>query len=269
MKFSVLMSVYIDEKPEYLDQALQSIWDNQSLRPDEIVLVKDGILTKALELTINVWLEKIGSALKIIPLKQNVGLGSALNIGINHCTHELVARMDTDDVASVKRFEFQIKYMVENKDIAASSGYIEEWDECIFNKLDLRTVPLEQDEILRFARRRSPLNHPATIFRKSVILESGGYPPLRKAQDYALWSKLLVEGYKLGNINSTLIYMRSGSDMVKRRGINQLKMEYQMLKYQKEIGFLNRWDFSCNLAARTVLRLVPVNLKTYIYKNYR
>src|SRR5690606_41098414 len=95
-KFSLLMSSYIEESPIFLDECFKSIWENQTIRPNEIILVCDGPITEKLGNVVHVWQKKIGSVLKIIRLPNNIGLGKALNEGLKHCTHEWVFRMDTD-----------------------------------------------------------------------------------------------------------------------------------------------------------------------------
>ena len=158
MSFTVLMSVYAKEQPDYFNQAFLSIWDQQTLKPDQIVLVKDGPLTAELDAEIQRWQETLGEVLTVVELPENVGLGAALNEGLKACKHELVARMDTDDVSLPSRFEKQVAFMQANSDIAASSAQIEEWNTALTQKLDQRTLPTEPAAVARFAKRRSPLS---------------------------------------------------------------------------------------------------------------
>lgn len=264
--FSVLLSVYKKENSWFLNQALASIYEGQNLKPSQVVLVMDGELTTELDDAVAVWQEKLGSVLTIVPLTKNVGLGAALNEGLKHCRYELVARMDTDDVALPGRFAKQVEFMIANPDIAASSAILEEWDSTLQKKLGVRSLPLEPDAVLKFAKRRSPLSHPLSIFRKSVVLELGGYPPLRKAQDYALWSLLLSKGHKLANLSDVLLKMRTGNEMLGRRGWQYFKHEFQLLKFQKEIGFLSGAEFVVNLVLKGGLRLAPDFVKHWAYK---
>lgn len=264
--FSVLLSVYKKENPVFLNQALTSIYDCQRLKPDQIVLVKDGELTPELDNVITAWQEKLQSVFTIVPLAKNVGLGAALNEGLKHCRYELVARMDTDDVALPERFAKQVEFMASNPDIAASSAILEEWDSALQKKQGARNLPLEPDAVVKFAKRRSPLSHPLAIFRKSIVLEASGYPPLRKAQDYALWSLLLIEGHKLANLPDVLLKMRTGNEMLGRRGWDYFKQEYDLLRYQKEIGFLSGSGFIMNVVLKGSLRLAPDFLKRWAYR---
>jgi len=263
---SVLLSVYKKESPAFLNQALLSIYDEQQLKPSQIVLVKDGPLSSELDEVISAWQERLGDTFTVAALPQNVGLGAALNEGLKHCEHELVARMDTDDVALAARFAKQVEFMNSNPDVVASSATLEEWDEALQYKQGVRQLPTDSSLVLKFAKRRSPLSHPLAIFRKSVLQEVGGYPPLRKAQDYALWSLLLSKGYMLANLPDVLLKMRTGNEMLGRRGWGYFKQEYQLLKYQKEIGFLSGFDFAVNVLLKGGLRLAPDFVKRWAYK---
>nr|WP_319555528.1 glycosyltransferase [uncultured Vibrio sp.] len=266
MNFSVLLSVYTNENPTYLNEALDSIWDKQTLKPDQIVLVKDGPLCSELEDEVLLWKHKLGDVLTLVELPKNVGLGEALNAGLKVCRNELVARMDTDDIALPLRFEKQVKFMLHNPNIAASSATLEEWDESFSTRISERKLPVSPTELSKFAIRRSPLSHPVSIFRKPIIESVGGYPNLRKAQDYALWSLLLSEGYQLTNLPDTLLKMRSGKEMLTRRGYYYFKQECKLMRYQKRIGFLSTKDLMINTLLKAVLRLSPRFTKKIVYK---
>lgn len=266
---SVLVSVYKDENPIFLNQALTSIFDDQRLKPNQVVLVKDGALTSALDNVIAEWQNYLGNKLTVIALKENVGLGAALNEGLKHCEHEFVARMDSDDIALPQRFTKQIEFMNKYPSMSESSATIEEWDEELVIRQGLRRLPCEPKALLKFAKRRSPLSHPVTIFRKSHVLNVGGYPPLRKAQDYALWSLLLHSGYQLGNLPDVLLKMRTGKKLLDRRGWEYFKDEYKLLKFQKEIGFLSIREFVMNVMLKGIVRVAPRFIKVLAYKLLR
>ena len=269
MSFSVLMSVYAKEKPQYLNEALYSIWDWQTLKPEQIVLVKDGILTQELDDCVNTWKQKLKDVLSIVELPENVGLGAALNSGLQECKHELVARMDSDDVSLPNRFEKQIIFMNNNLDIAASSAVIEEWDESLSKYIGVRALPLKQEEIRKFAKYRNPLSHPVVIFRKSVVQSVGGYPVFRTSQDYALWSLLLVKGYKLANLPDILHKQRAGNGLLKRRGLDYFKKELKVLEYQHNIAFLNKYEYLRNIILRFCIRIPPDFIKSLLYKHIK
>lgn len=261
--------MYVDEKPEYLNQAFLSVWDDQKLKPTQIVLVKDGLLSAELDAEIKLWEAKLANILTIVDLPENIGLGAALNAGLNVCNYELIARMDTDDISLPLRFDKQVAFMQAHPDVAASSAALEEWDEGLTIKIGKRSLPVDPLYLEKFAKRRSPLSHPVSIFRKSAVLGVGGYPPLRKAQDYGLWCLLLVNGYKLANLSDTLLKMRTGNDLYTRRGYEFLKQELILLKFQKRVGFLSASDFLLNCLIKIVLRLSPVFMKKLAYRFLR
>jgi glycosyltransferase involved in cell wall biosynthesis len=268
MKFSVLLSVYKDENPAYLNKAFLSIWDEQSLKPNQIVLVKDGPLIKKLDDTIVEWRKKLGDVLTLVELPKNIGLGAALNEGLKYCQYDLVARMDTNDVSLSDRFEKQVAFMDSHSNIAASSGTLEEWDESLEHCITVRILPGEPDELVRFAQYRSPLSHPVTIYRKSIILLIGGYPPFRRSQDYALWSLLLKRGYELANIKDTLYRQRAGNDFMKRRR-KDFKDELSIYRYQRKIGFITNRIFFRNIIIRGILCFSPDFIRKLLYQYAR
>lgn len=268
MNFSILMSIFSKEIPSNFQRAMQSIWDDQTYKPNEIVLVKDGPLNKELDEIINKWQTKIGDILRIVPLLQNIGLGAALNEGLQHCNNELVARMDTDDISMPERFEKQIAFMQSHNEIAVSSGFIKEIDE--FGKtLSVRKLPLTHEELFNFAKTRSPISHATAIFRKSAVTAVGGYPPFRKAQDHALWSLMLTKGYKFANLNEVLYAVPTQDDFFVRRGLGHLLNEIAILKYQKKIGFIGWPQFIKNFFIRSTLRMSPQLIKKLLYKYAR
>lgn len=267
MPFSVLISVYKNERAEYLHQSLQSIWDYQTLKPDEIVLVKDGPLNEELDAVVGSWQAKLGNVLKVVPLVQNVGLGMALNEGLKHCTFELVARMDSDDISLPNRFEIQVPFMQARPELAVSSAWIEEVD-VTGQIISTRKLPSDHESILKLSKSRGPINHAVAIFRKHAVDAVGGYPQTR-IEDYALWSLLLVKGYRFENLPEVLYRVRMDADFFQRRGFKFLMGELDLLNYQIEIGFISRPIALRNAAIRSVVRLSPTFVKKMFYKIIR
>jgi len=265
MSFSVLMSVYANENPVNLDQSLISIWDQQTLIPEQIVLVKDGPLTPELDLLIGRWVEKLGKVITLVVLPKNLGLSVALNKGLELCRHDLVTRMDTDDLSVPDRFEKQVKFMMMNPDIAVSSGVVEEIRtfEQPFSK---RKLPLTHSELVRFAKRRSPISHPAAIFRKDAVLSVGGYPAARYGQDYALWVLLIMSGYKLANLPDSLVKMRIGKDFYSRRGLQFFTGEIGIYYYMYKIKFLSINEYLYITVARSIFSILPRPIMALFYK---
>ncbi|MFB2761457.1 glycosyltransferase [Shewanella xiamenensis] len=265
---SVLISLYAKESADNFLCAINSIYKDQTLKPSQIVLVKDGPLTPELEDVIRYWSLELGEVLTIVALKCNVGLGAALNEGLKYCKYDLVARMDTDDIATPERFRWQVDFMQSNPTVAVSSGIIEEWNSDFSKKLSYRTLPLNHHELLKFAKSRSPISHPACIFRKSLILKVGGYPDIYP-EDHLLWVRVLQQGHKIANIPQVLLLMRTGEDFITRRGYKFLKGELKSYRIMYESNFLSFGEFIRVSALRTCVRLSPDFLKIWLYKNIR
>lgn len=265
MKFSVLMSIYYKEKPEYFNRAMQSIWDEQSVKPDEIVLVQDGPLTDELYSAIEEWKKKFGELFKIVLLEKNMGLGDALSEGIKHCSHDLIARMDTDDIALPDRFEKQLK-VFENNDIDICSGWISEFDEDENIITSYRKLPEMHDDIIKYSKMRSPINHPAVMYKKVIVEKSDGYQKMMGFEDYFLWARMIMNGAKFYNIQETLVNMRAGYGQLERRGgLAYAKSELSLLKEFKKINFLTTSEYLKNVLIRVPVRLMPKSILKMVY----
>lgn len=266
--FTVLLSIYYKEKPVFLSRALNSIWEEQILKPVEIVIVKDGPLTNELNLVLTEF-EKL-APVKNLELDKNYGLGFALAKGLNVCSNEIVARMDSDDIAKPDRFEKQIKYIIDHPEYDVIGSNIAEFDKSEKDIVSIRKVPKEQNEIYTFAYRRNPMNHMSVVFRKSAVLRAGSYISFLGFEDYYLWVRMLLQGSKFYNIQDNLLLVRIGNDMHARR---QGKLYFlQELKLQKELfqmGFINWFEYMLNLLLRAFPRLFPVWLLKYVYKIIR
>ena len=269
MNFSVLMSIYHKEKSEYFNRAMESIWDEQSVKPDEIVLVQDGKLTDDLYIVINKWKIRLNEVLKIIPLEHNVGLGDALNEGIKHCSHELIARMDTDDISLPHRFEKQLE-VFKNGDIDICSAWISEFDKDEKEILGHRKLPEFQEEIIKYAKYRCPINHPAVMYKKLQVLSAGGYKKMIWFEDYYLWARMILNGTKFYNIQEVLVNMRAGYGQLERRsGLEYAKKELNLLNTLKKEGFLNNFEYIKNIFIKIPIRLLPKSIIKIVYKFLR
>lgn len=269
MKFSVLLSIYHKEKPAYFNRAMQSIWEEQTVQPDEIILVIDGPLPKALTDAIDRWQQAIGGKLKQIPLAQNVGLGEALNQGLLACSHGLVARMDTDDIAMPKRFEVQLEVFAdENIDICGS--WISEFNDDETMVESVRKVPQYHADIVHFAKKRNPLNHPSVMYRKDAVLKAGGYRPMLWFEDYYLWVRMIQSGARFYNLQTPLVHMRAGTaQLERRRGIAYAKQEFLFQRELYRIGFISASQLLFNLAVRTGVRVLPKRAVASLYQTIR
>jgi len=265
MSFSVLMSVYKKENPEYFERALKSTWNEQILKPNEIVLVQDGKLTKILYEIINKWKDIIKDRLIVVDLKDNVGFAKALNEGLKYCSCEFIARMDTDDISLPNRFEKQIKFMENNKDVAVCGSYIGEFET---NNTTTKRIeyPIEFNEIKKYIKLRNPLAHPTVIIRKDVLMAVKGYPNFRLGQDFALWSLLISENYKILNIPEVLLDFRVNKNLLKRRSLEDFKYMYQIYMYQHKLGIINKFELLRNIGLKLIINLSPIFIKNIIYK---
>lgn len=263
--FSVLISLYNKEKPENLEQCLESIYQ-QTLHADEIVLVLDGPVDQSLKDVVNKWAALL--PLIIIPLEKNVGLGNALNAGLQHCKHNIVARMDTDDICLRDRFEKQIAYMEANPEVALSGAAVIEFDE--HGKERLKRLPLSNNDIRHFAGMKNPFNHMCVVFRKDKVIAAGSYQHHLFMEDYNLWLRMMSQGYTVANLHEILMRVRAGSDMVdKRRGWVYIKSEIQLYRLKmklKQTGFVQGTLY---FLIRTMTRIMPVKVMRLIYEKDR
>lgn len=228
MKISVLMSVYKAEKPEYLNKALHSVWEEQTYKPHEIVLIADGPLTPDLDDVIENWQKNLVNSFVLIRNELNEGLTKSLNKGLKYVTGDCIARMDSDDISDPKRFELQSKYLVDNPEIDIVGGWIQEFDD--FNScLNIRKYPSDFNFIKKYICKASPLAHPTVMMRRRMFDEGLNYnESYRTSQDLALWFDALDRGYKISNLPSVTLYFRLADDVFKRRNrkkaINEFKI---------------------------------------------
>lgn len=267
IKFSVLMSVYYKENSEWLQMALDSVI-NQTLMPDEIVLVEDGKLTDELYNVIEHYTEKYNSLFKIIPLENNVGLGEALRIGILNCTNELIARMDTDDIARNDRFEKQIQFLNEHNDVDLVGSWISEFETNPEEIISYRQLPTEHNEIYQFGQFRCPVNHMTVIYRKEAVLKVGNYQKFKNIEDYYLWGRMLKQGCKFANIPECLVNVRAGKAMLRRRAnlTYFFNSEFPLHTELYKIGFINKRQYLRNICSKFLLRVIPFWMMKLIYE---
>lgn len=265
-QYSVLMSVYYKEKPEYLREAMQSMF-NQSVPTNDFVLVCDGQLNDGLDEVINEMQAKHKDILHVYRLKKNQGLGKALNFGLKHCRNELVARMDSDDISKIDRCEKQINVFESKPEISICSGVIEEFSENKEIVDAVRIVPETNEEIIEFAKKRNPFNHPCVMYKKSAVEEVGSYQDFYLLEDYYLWLRMIMAGNNGYNIQEPLLFMRAGSDMYKRRsGWNYAKSQIRLFKYMKTQIFIGRYQYIKSSLIRGGAALAPNWIRKFIYE---
>ena len=265
LSYSVLMSVYVKEKAEYLKQAMDSIW-NQTIPTDDFVLVCDGPLNADLDTLIENMQVLHPDALHVVRLNKNSGLGNALNFGMKYCRHKLVARMDSDDISRPDRCEKQLMVFSEYPDVSVVSGIVEEFTTSTKQIEVRRIVPEMQEEIIAFAKKRNPFNHPCVMYKKSAVEEAGGYQDFYLLEDYYLWIRMLQKGSLGYNLQEPLLWMRAGSEMYKRRaGWKYAKSQMALFKYMKDSGFVSSSQYVKSVAVRTVSSIVPNWLRELVF----
>lgn len=267
MAFSVLMSLYCKEKPAYLQACLESLC-TQTLPADEIIMVFDGVLPEELESVVQHYQSLL--PIHIVRLSHNMGLGRALNHGLQHCSYPWVCRMDTDDIALPDRFEKQINYLTTHPDTILVGGQIAEFDIHPQQIQHHRRVPQSYHDIIRFARWRNPFNHMTVAYSKEAVLAVGAYQHHQGMEDYNLWLRLLATQKICINLADTLVLARTGQAMLaRRRGWDYVVSEWQLFCLKKKLHFQAALPaFYCFLI-RSLPRLFPVSLLNFIYLRLR
>ena len=267
--FSVLISIYHKELFTHFNECMKSIWDNQTLKPTEIILVEDGPLTPELDKEIARWQTKLGEVLTVIRLAQNVGTGKAKNIGLQNCSHEIISIVDTYDISVSDRFEKQISFMQKNIEYSIVGGQILEFIENINKPTGMRKVPFSNDALIKYAERQSPFNNMTIAYRKSHIQQVGGYQHHMWMEDYNLFLRVIAKGYKIKNLEDILVYARIDNGMhARRKGIEYIKSEKQLLNLKKELGLQNPIHANMLFLIRSAFRLMPSSLLGIIYNTF-
>lgn len=263
------MSLYINEKPKYLDLAIKSMVE-QTLKPDEIVIVKDGFITPELQKVLDKYKAEYPDLFNVIGYEKNRGLGEALKYGLEHCRNELVARMDTDDIAISERCKKQIDFLKLNPDISIVGGQIEEFIENIVNPVSKRKVPITDIELKKYIQKRCPFNHMTVMFRKLDILEVGNYQEWFWNEDYYLWIRLALANKKFANLPEVLVNVRVGMAMYQRRGgLKYFISEKDIQKLMLKNGMIGYGRYLINISERFVIQvLMPSWLRGRIIRMF-
>lgn len=267
MKISVLMSVYKKDNPIFLDQALKSIYENQSRKPNEIVVVFDGPLTDELYAVLNAFRVGKEDIVFYYPQEVNRGLGEALKVGSEKCTGDYIFRMDADDISHPTRFEKQMAYVQVHPEIDVLGTDIAEFyinlDEA---NMRVRACPCEHKEIVEMGKRRNPMNHVTVCIKREALLRCGGYKGLLLLEDYYLWLRMIVSNCKLANINESLVYVRIGNGFYSRRGAKVQIRGWKVLQnYMLKYGLIKKTEAFMNMIYIRVFTYCPKFLRKMIY----
>lgn len=264
-RFSVLMSLYRKEKPAFLRECLESLI-NQTVLADEWVIVKDGPLTVELEAVLSEYECRYPNLIKYVVFDKNQGLGLALRAGVPACSHELIARMDTDDICIPERFEIQLQEFIGHPELDICGGHIKEFDISVNNVISMRKVPLTNDEIVQYQKRRSAYNHVTVMFRKSAVLNAGNYEHAPLMEDDMLWTRMILAGCKGKNIDDYLVYVRTGINMIERRGGWSYFVKYKRSRKKVYLlGLSSYWDYIYTITVQLIVALLPAKVRKVLF----
>ena len=268
IKFSVLMSVYKNDKLEFVKQSIDSIL-NQTLKPDEIVIVQDGPIPQEVESLILEYKNKY-ELFESVVLEENRGLGNALNIGLQYCSYDIVARMDADDICKNDRFEKQIKEFENDNSLSVVGGFINEFIDDVNKSEGIRVVPITHEEIVVQMKSRNPFNHMTVMFKKADVINSGNYQEFHFCEDYYLWIRMFLNGMRFKNIGEILANARVGNDMYKRRGgWKYYKSCVKLQKFLLTNKVISFPRFIKNVLTRFVIQiLMPNSFRAFFYKKF-
>lgn len=263
--FSVLLPVYRADRPEYLRQAVVSTVHDQTRRPSEIVLVRDGKVGSTLQKCIDDLLDGLPVPAVYLPLDAHVGLARALDKGLAAASHDVVARMDADDVSVPQRFERQLPLIEGGADIVGSALY--EFCDDIANVVQVRIPPLDPEWIRSAVRFRDPFNHPTVVYRRSAVQAAGGYEDLHLLEDYLLFARMLAAGAVPANVSEPLVYYRVSAGAYARRGGRELfHAELALQRTFRREGIITNGQYVRNVVIRGGYRLTPEFIRRRAYR---
>ena len=270
LQFSVITSVYKNDKPEYIRVALDSLLVQQTVKPDEIVLVQDGPVSHETSRLLLEYKDNYGEKLNVIRLTQNKGLGNALMLGVENAKYDIVARMDSDDICAPDRFEKQLAYLESHPECDIVGGQITEFIDTPDNIVGKREVPCDNEAIYHYMRSRCALNHPTVMFKKKAVLDAGNYQDWFWNEDYYMWIRMMEQGCVFANLPDVLVNMRSGLDQYGRRGGKKyFDSEIGIKKLMLEKGMITRKEYIMNYIQRFIIQLIlPNSVRGWVFRTF-
>ena len=267
MDYSVLMSVYHKENPGFLKLSIESML-NQTVPPNEFLIVKDGPLTDELDGVIAEYISAYPGLFTILVNEKNLGLGPSLAKGVLSSKNELIARMDSDDYCVPDRCEKQLRVFAADNSLGIVGSFEMEFIESINHMTSLHRVPENDCEIRQFMRRRCAILHPTVMYKKSTIIKSGNYHAVPLYEDYDLFVRMVLEHcIKAYNIQEPLYFIRISDEFFKRRGgikyaKTVLRFKWGMMKQ----GYMSPMDFFISGIGQAAVSLAPNRVRTVFYK---
>lgn len=266
--FSVCMSVYRNDKPDDFLLAVRSIY-NQTVQPNEIVLVVDGPIPETLDNAIHT-LQNENSLLKVVRLGNNMGHAIARQTGLDAATNNLCAVMDSDDIAVPDRFEKQLRAFEQHPDVSVVGGIIKEFIGTPDNVVGTRIVPENDADIKDYLKSRCPMNLVSVMVKKDDVMKVGGYQDWYCEEDYYLWIRLAQNGYKFYNIQDNLVNVRVGKEMYQRRGgWKYFKSEAKLQRYMLKHSVISQPKYLYNVLLRFAVQVVMPNwLRGWVFRTF-
>lgn len=264
-QFSLLLPVYGNDEPSQFERAFASATSGQTLRPAEVVLVQDGPIPDELGQAIERAMKGCEAPVIHVVIEERGGLAQALTTGLEHCSYDIVARMDADDVALSERFSKQVAKMGEGFDLVGTGMY--EFANDTSEVLGRRTPPIGAEAITKYARFHDPFNHPTVMYRKATVARAGSYEDIGLMEDYWLFARMIHAGARVENLPDALVMYRVGAGAYARRGgMRQFEAEWNLQRALRRIGFTTRAQFARNIVMRGVYRFVPVGIRKVLYR---
>ena len=260
------MSVYHKENPTWFDESIKSMFE-QTIKPNEFVLVEDGPLTKELYDVVEKYKTKYPKEFKVVAIEKNVGLGPALKKGVEECSNEYIARMDSDDYSMPKRIEKEFEIFEKYSDIGMVGTNVSEFIDSIDNVVCNVILPETNDDIIKFSKSRNPFRHPSVMFKKTEVVNAGNYREYYLCEDYDMWLRMIRNGCKCYNIQDIYVYMRIGEDFFKRRGgHNYFKSIKKFKKEQLQNGYFNKNEYLKSIVPHAIVCYMPNFMRDFVYR---
>ena len=260
------MTVYDKELPANLNESLESML-MQTYPPEELVLVCDGALTCELNIIAKSFQSEFRDTIKIIRTDENAGAGTANNAGIKACSCQIIIKMDSDDISLPDRCAKQIMLFAMHPELDIVGTFVEEFDSGTGETVSIKKMPVKQEQILKYARRRNPFNRQTIAFKKAAAVKAGGYSDLKLCEDYEFIVRMLQNGAVGQNIPETLVRYRTyGGDFKKRGSWKQTKGFIKVRRIIHSSGFSSFADMVIPCALQLGLFILPSSFTGWVYK---
>lgn len=268
--FSVITSVYKNDRPEFVRSALNSMLVAQTVKPNEIVLVRDGQVPESLDALLDEYEVGYPEVFNIIRNENNEGLGKTLKLGVESAKYDVIARMDSDDICLPNRFELQLKYMEQHPEVDIVGGQMTEFIDTPDNIVGKRVVPCTNDDIYEFMKSRCALNHVTVMFRKEAVLKAGNYQDWFWNEDYYLWVRMMMAKCQFANLPDVLVNVRSGADQYARRGGRKYyESEKGIKKLQLDNKMISKGEYLYFVLQRYIIQILMPNwLRGWVFRTF-